>query len=90
MMTRQPSSTEAKDVQPLRDAGFDDPQIFAITAFVASRLAFAFVNDALGARPDAELCAITPASVRDAVTFGRPPASGSRPEQDQSLWNNHR
>jgi alkylhydroperoxidase family enzyme len=89
-MTRQPSSTEATDVQPLRDAGFNDPQIFAITVFVAARLAFAFVNDALGARPDAELCAITPASVRDAVTFGRPPASGSPPERDRSPWNNHR
>ena len=72
-MTRRPSSTEATDVQPLRDAGFDDRQIFAITVFVAARLAFAFVNDALGARPDAELCAITPASVVDAVTYGRPP-----------------
>ena len=89
-MTRQPSSTEAKDLQPLRDARFSDPQIFAITVYVASRLAFAFVNDALGARPDAELCAITPAPVRDAVTFGRPPASGSRPERDQSRPNNHR
>ena len=74
-MTRHPSATEAKDVEPLRDAGFDDAQIFAITAFVAARLAFAFVNDALGARPDAELLAITPASVRDAVTYGRPPAA---------------
>jgi hypothetical protein len=79
MMTRQPSSTEAKDVRPLRHAGFDDPQIFAITVLVAARLAFAFVNAALGARPDAELCAITPASVRNAVTYGRPPA----PDLDQ-------
>ena len=71
-MTRQPNSTEAKDLQPLRDAGYDDAQVFAITVFVALRLAFAFVNDALGARPDAELLAIVPASVRDAVTFGRP------------------
>ena len=67
-MTRQPSSTEAKDLQPLRDAGYDDAQIFAITVFVALRLAFAFVNDALGARPDAELFAIAPAAVCDAVT----------------------
>jgi alkylhydroperoxidase family enzyme len=71
-MTRQPTSTEAKDLQPLRDAGYDDAQIFAITVFVALRLAFAFVNDALGAQPDAELVAIVPAAVRDAVTFGRP------------------
>jgi alkylhydroperoxidase family enzyme len=71
-MTRQPSSTEAKDLQPLRDAGYDDAQIFAISVFVALRLAFAFVNDALGAQPDAELLTIVPAAVRDAITFGRP------------------
>ena len=89
-MTRTPNSTDANNLQPLRDAGFDDPQIFAITVFVALRLAFAFVNDALGARPDAELCAITPASVRDAVTYGRPPAPEPRPERIRSPWNNHR
>jgi alkylhydroperoxidase family enzyme len=71
-VTRQPSSTEADDLRSLRDAGYDDPQIFAITMFVALRLAFAYVNDALGARPDAELLAIVPAAVKDAVTFGRP------------------
>lgn len=72
-MTRHPTSTEAADLQPLRDAGYDDAQIFAITAFVALRLAFAYVNDALGARPDAELLSIVPTPVRDAVTYGRPP-----------------
>jgi alkylhydroperoxidase family enzyme len=71
-MTRQPSFTEADDLQPLRDSGYDDGQIFAVTVFVALRLAFAFVNGALGARPDAELVAIVPAAVREAVTFGRP------------------
>lgn len=72
-MTRRPNSTEAKDLQPLRDAGYDDAQIFAISVFVALRLAFAFVNDALGAQPDAELLTIVPAAVTDAITFGRPP-----------------
>jgi hypothetical protein len=71
-VARDPNATEARDVQPLRDAGYDDAQIFAITVFVALRLAFAIVNDALGARPDAELLATVPASVRDAVTYGRP------------------
>jgi alkylhydroperoxidase family enzyme len=74
-LTRDPSGTAAADLQPLRDAGFADAQIFAVTVFVALRLAFAVVNDSLGARPDAELCAITPAAVRDAVTFGRPPVA---------------
>src|SRR6266542_2808336 len=49
----------------------DDAQIFAITAFVALRIAFSTVNDALGARPDHELSETAPASVRDAVTYGR-------------------
>ncbi|SRR6266487_352426 len=69
--TRHPNSTEAHDIQALRDAGYDDAQIFAITAFVALRIAFSTVNDALGARPDHELSETAPASVRDAVTYGR-------------------
>ena len=67
-----PNATEAKDVQRLRDAGFDEAQIFAMTTFVALRLAFSTINDALGARPDSQLAASTPAPVLSAVTFGRP------------------
>ena len=70
-ITRHPNTTEPRDVQALRDAGYDDAQIFAITAFVALRIAFATVNDALGARPDHELSQTAPTSVRDAVTYGR-------------------
>jgi SAM-dependent methyltransferase/alkylhydroperoxidase family enzyme len=68
-----PNAIEAGAVQGLRDAGFDETQIFAITTFVALRLAFSTVNDALGAAPDSELGRSTPAPVRSAVTFGRPP-----------------
>jgi alkylhydroperoxidase family enzyme len=75
LVARDPNATTATDVQALRDAGFDDDQIFAITAFVALRLAFSTVNDALGARPDRELGDAAPAAVREAVTFGRPVAS---------------
>ncbi len=71
-ITRDPNATDADDVQALRDAGYDDAQIFAITTFVALRIAFSTVNDALGARPDRELGETAPAPVRDAVTFGRP------------------
>ena len=46
--------------QALRDVGFDDGQIFAITTFVALRLAFSTVNDALGAQPDAQLARSVP------------------------------
>jgi alkylhydroperoxidase family enzyme len=71
---RHPSSTTAEDVHPLRDAGYDDAQIFAMTTFIGLRVAFAIVNDALGALPDHELIETTPVPVRNAVTFGRPAA----------------
>jgi alkylhydroperoxidase family enzyme len=67
-----PNAIEAGAVQGLRDAGFDETQIFAITTFVALRLAFSTVNDALGAAPDFQLGRSTPAPVVSAVTFGRP------------------
>jgi len=75
-ITRDPNATDAGDVQALRDAGYDDVQIFAITVFIALRIAFSTVNDALGARPDRALGEIAPASVHDAVTFGRPVGVG--------------
>jgi uncharacterized peroxidase-related enzyme len=67
-----PNATTPADIQALREAGLDDGQIFAITAFVALRLAFSTVNDALGAQPDARLAASLPPEVRAAVTYGRP------------------
>jgi alkylhydroperoxidase family enzyme len=71
-VARDPNATTAADVQGLRDAGFDDGQVFAITLFVALRLAFSTVNDALGALPDRTLADGLPEQVRAAVTFGRP------------------
>ena len=59
------------------DAGLDDGQVFAITAFVALRLAFSMINDSLGAQPDAELAQSLPREVREAVTYGRPVAQAS-------------
>ena len=71
-VARDPNGTTEADVQELRDAGLCDSQIFTITAFVALRVAFSTVNDALGLRPDAALRSTAPSIVRDAVTFGRP------------------
>jgi uncharacterized peroxidase-related enzyme len=71
-VARDPNETTPADVQALRDAGLGDEQIFAITAFVALRLAFSTINDALGAQPDAQLAESLPQEVRDAVTYGRP------------------
>jgi alkylhydroperoxidase family enzyme len=70
-----PNATTAADIQGLRDAGFDDMQIFAITVYVGARLAFSTVNDALGSTPDVELAASLSPAVRDAITFGRPPSA---------------
>ena len=71
-VARDPNGTSAADVQVLRDAGFADDQIFAITVYVALRIALSTVNDALGVRPDAQLKSTVPAAVLDAVTYGRP------------------
>ncbi len=70
-VARDPNATGPGDVQALRDAGYDDRQILAITVFVALRLAFATVNDALGVLPDRILHETAPPPVRDAGTFGR-------------------
>ena len=71
-LARDPNATTSDDVEMLRAAGFDDAQIFDITLFVALRIAFSTVNDALGGRPDRELGVDVPVEVRDAVDFGRP------------------
>lgn len=72
-LARDPNGTTAEDVQALRDGGFDDAAIVALTHFVALRLAFSTVNDALGAHPDQALAEAVRAEVREAVTWGRPP-----------------
>ena len=70
-VARDPNATTAEDIEALRAVGYDDAQVHAITTFVALRLAFSTVNDALGAVPDAELTASVDPRVRDAVTWGR-------------------
>jgi uncharacterized peroxidase-related enzyme len=73
LVTKDPNATTPADIQKLRDAGFSDAQVFAITLFVALRLAFSTVNDALGAHPDAKLVVTLPQDVVTAVSYGRPP-----------------
>ena len=70
-VVKDPNATTPADVQALRDTGLTDGQIFAITAFVALRLAFSTVNDALGAGPDPQLVATLPEAVVQTVTYGR-------------------
>ena len=76
-VARDPNATTPSDIQALRDSGLADGQVFAITAFVALRLAFSTINDALGAQPDAQLARSLPREVREAVTYGRPVAQPS-------------
>jgi uncharacterized peroxidase-related enzyme len=68
-----PNSTTPDDVQALRAAGLDDRAIFEATVFIAFRLAFSTVNDALGAAPDWQLVRTAPQEVNAAVTYGRAP-----------------
>ena len=70
-LVRNPGAITAPDVDRLRAVGLTDQEIFDVTVFVAFRLAFSTVNDALGARPDWQLAAAAPATVRDAVGYGR-------------------
>jgi uncharacterized peroxidase-related enzyme len=70
-VARDPNAITAEDVDRLRGAGIADEEIFNATVFVAFRLAFSTVNDALGACPDGPLAAGAPAAVRDAVSYGR-------------------
>ncbi|MFS3130837.1 carboxymuconolactone decarboxylase family protein [Nocardioides sp. Bht2] len=55
LCVERPTATRHEDVEILRAAGYSDRQIFAVTVFAALRMAFATVNDALGAEPDDEL-----------------------------------
>ncbi|MCA0147043.1 carboxymuconolactone decarboxylase family protein [Blastococcus sp. LR1] len=73
LVAADPNGTDAEDVQALRDNGFDERQILAITAYTALRLAFSTVNDALGVRPEPELVTGAPEAVREVVTWGRVP-----------------
>lgn len=71
-VAQDPNAATPEDVETLRSAGLSDQEIFDATTFVAFRLAFSTVNDALGARPDWQLAEAAPPEVRSAVTFGRP------------------
>jgi uncharacterized peroxidase-related enzyme len=70
-VVNDPNGTAAKDVESLRAAGLSDKEIFEATVFIAFRLAFSTVNDALGVNPDWQIAQGAPAEVREAVTYGR-------------------
>jgi alkylhydroperoxidase family enzyme len=72
-VAHDPNETRTQDVDALRSVGFTDEQIFAATAFVALRVAFSTVNDALGVGPDSALRSSAPEAVVQAVGYGRLP-----------------
>jgi uncharacterized protein YciW len=74
-VVRDPNSTTETDVARLRDVGLGDREIFEATAFVAFRLAFSAINDALGAAPDKQLSEAAPEPVRAAIDYGRSPSA---------------
>jgi uncharacterized peroxidase-related enzyme len=73
-VVHDPNGITSVHVDRLREVGLEDSAIFEATAFVAFRLAFSTVNDALGAAPDKQLADDVPAPVRAAVSWGRAPA----------------
>ena len=66
-----PNATTEVGVDRLREAGLSEREIFEATAWIGLRLGFSTINDALGAKPDAQLVERVPAVVREAVSFGR-------------------
>ncbi len=73
-LVANPNGTTAQDVDALRAAGLSEREVFEATVFIAFRLAFSTVNDALGVEPDRQLVESTPKEVTAAVAFGRPAA----------------
>ena len=69
------TATTAADVERLRDNGLTDREIFEATTFIAFRLAFSTVDNALGAEPDQQHVEAASEAVGKAVSFGRPPAA---------------
>jgi uncharacterized peroxidase-related enzyme len=76
-VVKDPNGTTAQDLQALRDAGLAEKEVFEATVFVAFRLAFSTVNDALGVQPDWQLAQAVPPEVAEAVNYGR--AVAARP-----------
>lgn len=73
-----PNAVVREDVEALRSIGLGEREIFEATVFIAFRIAFSTVNDALGVRPDEQFATLVPEPVRAAVSYGRPAADACR------------
>lgn len=72
-VARSPGNSTSQDIQRLRDSGFKEPQIVALTVYAGLRTAFSSINSALGAHPDIALEEALDPAVRRAITWGRTP-----------------
>lgn len=72
-VARSPGGSTPEDIQRLRDVGFKDAQIVALTVYAGLRTAFSSINGALGARPDTALAERLDPDVRAVITWGRTP-----------------
>jgi uncharacterized peroxidase-related enzyme len=70
------ASVTEEDVEALRRVGLDDGEILDVVLTVGARYFFSTVLDATGTRADAELAASFDPQTREALTVGRPPATG--------------
>lgn len=74
-VARDASAITQADVDALRAHGLTDQEVFDVVAAATARCFFAKTLDAVGAQADATFAALEPASLRAALTVGRPIAS---------------
>ena len=71
LVTREPASVTASDVERLRALGLSDEEVLDVVLAVAARCFFRTVLEALGFQPDPAFRALDP-ELREALTVGRP------------------
>ncbi|MBX3091313.1 MAG: carboxymuconolactone decarboxylase family protein [Cryobacterium sp.] len=69
-VAQAPSEISEADLQPLRELGLADADIFDVILAAAARCFFSSVLEASGTEPDAEFSSLDPA-LRKALTVGR-------------------
>ena len=75
LVTREPASVTASDVERLRALGLSDEEILDVVLAVAARCFFSTVLEALGVQADPAYRALDP-ELRAALTVGRPIQEG--------------
>ena len=75
LVTREPASVTASDMERLRALGLSDEEILDVVLAVAARCFFSTVLEALGVQADPSYRALDP-ELRAALTVGRPIQEG--------------